>query len=327
MERENVSQNQQGHVMLEGEGLGTHPFESTQIRRSASPPDTSSLPRSAAPPGGAGRRRSATPPDLALEASELNQQSEQGRSNSNPTPSTNPVQTPLEHFRIELKAWIPHPKVVDPEEPIRAPGVLETMTDLTAAVIPNLDIGANYDYHSYFRGDDHTPYEGSYRVLSVVEFDWDGTNIVNFSHNGSYGASHRDYDWIFEWENLIYPDLEIASGSGTESGTATSATNGTQSGNSNFSLSMDSAIPLTLFPAPAINSDLEGSLSGRSLTLSYNTDHFPSHGIKVYHNGNPLRTQIVNDVASQTVLGPIGAGVITQGLLRQSNRGSISINF
>ncbi len=70
------------------------------------------------------------------------------------------------HYRVELKAWIPHRRVVDP--------------------IPGLT-------NSHYRGDDHAGYAGTWRVLNWVEFDWDGKKIAGFTGGDSYGASHRDW--------------------------------------------------------------------------------------------------------------------------------------
>ncbi len=70
------------------------------------------------------------------------------------------------HYRVELKAWIPHEHVVDP-----VPGVT----------------------NSQYRGDNHRGYDGSWRVMNWVEFDWDGKKISGFRGGDNYGTSHRDW--------------------------------------------------------------------------------------------------------------------------------------
>lgn len=70
------------------------------------------------------------------------------------------------HYRVELKAWIPHAQVIDPTP---------SVTD------------------SHYRGDDHRGYDGTWRVLNWAEFDWDGKKISGFHGSDSYGTTHRDY--------------------------------------------------------------------------------------------------------------------------------------
>lgn len=223
---------------------------------------------------------------------------------------------PLDHFRIELKAWIPHNKVVDPEAPAH----------LTALSLRN-PLSYILNHQSYYRGDGHANYGGSFRVLSVVEFDWNGSNISNLTHGDDYGTTHRDYAYT------IIPTI-IGSGSGRritgiESATATSATNGSRVLGTSFELGIASANPVVMGPAPNIDSDVIGTFispgTSPKLSLNFNTDGFPSHGIKVVKNGTVLDTRIVNDASTLSGLGISGLTVISAGLAWQGNDGSYDV--
>jgi Domain of unknown function (DUF4157) len=196
-------------------------------------------------------------------------------------------------YKIELKAWIPHSHVVDPEEPLRASDWLDTLTCIGPL---------KYSYSSQYRGDSHTSYDGGYRALSSTEFDYDGKLITGFSGAGSFGASHRDWK-----ASASIFGKKIASGSGTASDTATSATSSSSSDKS-FSLGIDSTNPLLMTTGPAINSELYGVFeSSGKLKLEYNTDLFPSHGLRVYKDGVVIHTSVVNDASSVNALGVAGA--------------------
>jgi hypothetical protein len=85
-------------------------------------------------------------------------------------PWQEPQRKTSHHYRIELKAWIPHERVVDP---VPAPG------------------------ESHYRGDGHAGYDGSHRVLAWVEFDFDGRKVSGFKGGEHYGTSHRDYRYLW----------------------------------------------------------------------------------------------------------------------------------
>lgn len=239
-------------------------------------------------------------------------------------------------YEVELKAWIPFAKVVDPEEPARVSDWLDTISSIAGAaadLLPGINAKLKYEYHSYYRGDGHTGYAGGYRVLSKATFDFDGHKITKFKHIGSYGTSHRDYNYR-AWLELsagIGPfrkslgSKTIASGSHTQSATATHATSGSATSATGFSLGMSSANPLVLTWAPTIDSDMTGTLdpSGH-MNLHFNTDLFPSHGIHVTRDGATIKSQVVNDPSGINPLGPIGAVDIGRRLVSHSNHGTAS---
>jgi hypothetical protein len=162
------------------------------------------------------------------------------------------------HYRIELKAWIPHAQVVDP-----VPG----LTD------------------SHYRGDDHRGYDGSWRVLNWVGFDWDGKKMSGFNGGDNYGTTHRD------WKRWGL--------SGTEEETQTRAT-GRDINNIDgyFTMWISSRNPIPLVPAPEINSTLDVMLGCDSISFVYITDEFPSHGVRVVQDGKVVETKVIFDAST-----------------------------
>jgi hypothetical protein len=237
----------------------------------------------------------------------------------------NSANTPaVDHFYIELKAWIPHSRVVDPEENLRASNWLEGLGGPISGISP-----LQYEYHSFYRGDHHSGYPGSYRVLSVIEFDWDGTTISGFTHQGFYGTSHRDFNYKLTLDNQWpIPDLNIEN-SDSESETATETTDGVKTSSNSFVVGLASANPLVMTWAPDIDSRLSGGFRAiegvPSLVLDYSTDLFPSHGFSVRRNGVLITRNVVNDASGKIVLGAIGAAVIGHGLTSQTNNGNVVI--
>lgn len=226
-----------------------------------------------------------------------------------------------DRYRVEIKAWIPHPKVVDPEEPARMSDWAQTASD----ILPWSPVRPRYDYHSYYRGDDHMGYAGSYRVRSAVEFDWDGSRITNLDHAGDAGASHRDWD-ARAYLDYTLGETDLYKTSGNESATASGNWAGRQSGDRTFSVSFASPNPLVMTWAPDIDSEVDGTFdSSGQLNLNYATDRFPSHGISVTKNGSSVHREVINDASGVPALGPVGAAVIGRRLTDQSNRGSRTV--
>src|SRR5205085_11594974 len=115
----------------------------------------------------------------------------------------------------------------------------------------------------------------------------------------------------------------------TEEATAANTTNGAQTGQTSFALEMATANPL-VSGAPDIDSTLSGSVAGNgALTLSYQTDLFPSHGIAVSRNDDAPWNVIVNDascLSSGDVRGIGGMARVAAGLAHPDNQGAITWN-
>gem|GEM_PF-2288467 len=239
-----------------------------------------------------------------------------------------------DHYEVELKAWIPHSTVVDPEEPARAQTWLAGINAVANAIansLPGLQAQLHYTYNSHYRGDGHAGYGGGYRVLSKASFDWDGSAISGFAHVGAYGTTHRDYDYhawfdvsagVGPFRTRLYKK-DIAKGTGVEADTATAATSGASGSASAFNLGMSSANPVVMTWAPTIDSVLNGTMTpGGHINMSYTTDLFPSHGIRVKKNGSVIKTQIINDASAVNGLGILGAANIGYRLTSFSNKGT-----
>ena len=232
------------------------------------------------------------------------------------------------HYTVELKAWIPKRSVAG-FPPVTTPYLIPHGSDC-------FDPGGTTEelstvVSSTFRGDDHDGYDSSFfsgpretsgfRVRPVAEFDLVAGKIVNFQVSAfadSIGTTHKD----MVYSRLLFPTRKC-----TVEKTATKDAGGRQTSDDSFELFISSANPL-VFGAPSIDSKLEGFFtSGERLTLDFETDLFPSHGIRVVRNAD-TDTFIVNDVAclsDAAALGITGAGLLSYGLSTNANLGRESV--
>ena len=222
-----------------------------------------------------------------------------------------------DHYKVEAKAWIPFPHVVDPLRPFSLPYLLSLERNCANPGLraPLARVSSAY------RGDLHRAYEGSARVQSSAEFDWDGRQISDLRHSGDYGPTHRD---------LIYNWPRGGRTCAIDTRKATSATAASKLSGTAFRLSFSSKNPLTPQAlTPPIDSLAGGIVSADgSLRLSYATDLFPSHGIQITRNGQPARTEVVGDISClgrEGVRGLSGIAFGSWGLTHQDNVGSITL--
>ncbi len=232
------------------------------------------------------------------------------------------------HYTVELKAWIPKGEVSG-FPPVPTPYLLPHGPDCfdpggTAFELATLVTSA-------FHGDGHAGYDvqgfsgildrGGFRVRPVANFDLIDGKIANFK------ASDFPQSVGTTYNNLIYDTLGFGTHKCSISKTATKAAGGQKTSDTSFELFISSSNPLVP-GAPAIDSTLEGFFtSGERLTLDYETDLFPSHGIRVRRNDD-VDTFVVNDVSCLTddaVQGLLGAGLIAYGLSRNANLGRESL--
>lgn len=225
---------------------------------------------------------------------------------------------PTDSYAIQLRTWIPQKHVADPEKRIRMSSWLQNM-QYVFEQYP----GLHYAFDSKYRGDGHVGINGTYRVLSRVEFRTDGKRIFDFAHSGDAGTSHRDYSYELYLRLLFGVKVTILKKEFTESATASGSWHGSQTGASGFRMSYAVANPLTIAPAPPVNADVKASISRSGLTLNFDTDRFPSHGIIVFKNGRRIRAQIINNVSGQKTSGALGIANMARGLTSQSNEGRI----
>jgi len=161
---------------------------------------------------------------------------------------------------------------------------------------------------SHYRGDNHRAYDGSWRVLNWVEFEWDGKKISGFRGVDSYGTSHRD------WTRGPF--------TGTESKTQTGSTGRELHSDAYFTMWISSKNPIPLAPAPEINSTVDVMATCSSISLVYTTDEFPSHGVRVFRDGQVVETKIVFDAS--TVDGTDPAAIFL-GLTEFENKGDLDV--
>ena len=190
-------------------------------------------------------------------------------------PATNSGSTEVDHYTVELKAWIPQ---------ATAPATINS--PVVCAV------GQYMGAPKHYKGDDHVGYDGSYRVLVTYSFTWDGNRIGDVAVDVKYGATHLMQDGC--------PDLVK---------TVTREGDVTASGPSSFQMHMSSANPIEPF-APTIDSTLKGTFTRPDeLSLDLTSDKFPSHGFRVIKNGQIIATVVDFDASCVT-----GAESIAQGL-------------
>lgn len=226
------------------------------------------------------------------------------------------VETPGTRYRIDLKAWIPQPEVVDPEQPLALPF-------LAAALIrrpcfrPNIFLIPVTIVQTRYEGDDHDGFDGSYRVKSAIEFDWDGTQVSNVQipEEPMFGTTRLNATYSNGFQTRT---CEVAQGVADRASSATAA-------GSSFRLNYSAANPLVRGPAPAIDGLLDGTMSADgTITLRFDTDLFPSHGLRVTRNGVVQVTDIVSSASCLpdfAVVGLPGLVLIGAGLVAQINEG------
>ena len=170
-----------------------------------------------------------------------------------------------------------------------------------------------------YEGDKHNGFDGSFRVQSSLEFDWDGTQISNTTSRAQFGTTRL---------TATYRNFRNTNSCELANRTATSAASASGSGSS-FALHYSAANPLPRLPAPAISGDASGTIAADgTVRFHYRTDLFPSHGIRVSKNGTPQRTDIVNDASclpNSFVTGIRGMVVLGAGLLAQTNQGDRTV--
>jgi hypothetical protein len=199
-------------------------------------------------------------------------------------------------YDIEIKAWIPHASLVDPVTWVNDNYEVVTAADASSgrppchtspwwiAALPILADGT-------FDGDGHTSYEGSFRVRSRVTLRWNGSSISTLVrdatnlHNET--VQRRSYWNLFQSE-----DCELGRA------TANDLPEAQQLNSTQFRLSYSSENPRTAayafgagsYGTPTIDGDVTGTFSATGLSLTFTTDEFPNHGIRVRRNGLTQRT-------------------------------------
>ena len=222
------------------------------------------------------------------------------------------------HYRVELADWIPFAQIVDPEQPFAGAylgfppwgGVSDTC--YSPPFVAQFGTTVLSTYH----GDAHTDYDvidGSYRVLAVAEFDWDGRQITNFQ--GPSALGYRIYGQTQRLLDYFGPDGHHRCVA--DRATATHGVLGAQTSSTTFDLEIHSSNPL-VHPSPDIDTVLTGLINADGdLDLQATPDEFPSQGVRVSRDARLLATAILNDASclrASSLLGVGGAYTVFAGL-------------
>lgn len=242
------------------------------------------------------------------------------------TLASSPTPRSLCIYRVELRAWIPHARVVDPGLPMEEGIPYVLARDFVDGAVCHQQAYSDFStVHGWFKGDGHAGYDGSYRVRSVLEFEWDGTAIrsartLDALGEPAFGETQR-------WRR--YVDLTHEESCILERGTATTLSTAALTGPNSFRLEYSSSNPIQA-GSPAIDGWLEGDLdaTGR-LHLRFQTDEFPSHGFQVTRNGVAQLTMLSTDAScfsDAEVTGMRGFGEIFLGLVSEQTERSEDVD-
>lgn len=224
------------------------------------------------------------------------------------------------HYTIEMRTWIPQPLAVDPEQ---APDFVQpfAVAALTRSpcYTPAVPLIPFTFVTNHYRGDDHEGFDGSFRVRAAVSFDWDGEQISNPSKETDFGTSVLEATYAYPFDTTT---CVVASDRATEA--------------ADFQVLPDASV-LGFYsaadPIPAIAPTVDATVTAAvaadgTIAMHFQTDEFPSHGIRVTRNGIVQRTDLVNDAAcipDAVLASPLGVPFLG-GLLLKTNEGDRTIH-
>jgi hypothetical protein len=236
----------------------------------------------------------------------------------------------LIHYTVNSEAWIPFASVVDPLFAFSLP-YLTTIDPVEESLDPNcykppLAKWPTTVVSSTYGGDGHTAFgAGTYRLRTEISFDFDLSNrkITNFTQDSvpAFGASRR---------TKVYTSRGKVLDTCTQAGNTTNTQVAQQTSATDFSLGYSGKNPLSQ-PA-ALTASAHALIKGTvaadgSLRLSYTTTDFPSHGIQVSVNRNPVTTDIENDVSCLKPAQVLGVAAVARLLfgLKATETGAVTI--
>ena len=229
---------------------------------------------------------------------------------------TKPVTVASSTYIIDARAWIPYPIVVDPLNP--TPGFLGATAALALGwptcgaplplFAPLPPTGSSLlTVTSNLLGDTHAGFAGSYRVETIVQFDWDGTQLSNAMVTPNATVSHRAITYSLFSKRWSCTQAALAS-----TVAPTSGASGTS-----FAADYSSATPLVPL-APTIDGVVNGTFAADgTISLTFKTDGFPSHGVSITRNGTTQQIDLLNDascIGQSGVLGFTGLAKTAAGL-------------
>src|SRR5439155_12248151 len=158
---------------------------------------------------------------------------------------------------------------------------------------------------SNLRGDTHAGFAGSYRVETLLQFEWDGTSLVSASVTPNAAISTRAITYRLFGRSWSCDMTALAT-----TATPTSGASGTS-----FAVDYSSATPLVPL-APTIDGLVKGTFaSDGTISLDFHTDGFPSHGVSIERNGTTQQVDLLNDASCMGQSGVLGFTGLTKTAL------------
>ncbi len=221
-------------------------------------------------------------------------------------------------YRVEIKSWIPQPEVVDPELPGDRLPVFVAPYEPVCHVPDNPVLKGLYlfdtDITSRFNGNDHRAYDGAFKVFMPIEFDYNGSRIINYgiAPGVHVGTTHRLIEQYSPDGHYSCQELKTATDTVGQDNTFSSG----RSFSAEYSISEPLTTPADLSP---IFIHVQGTVnSDGSLSVSIRHTLFPSHGVRVFIDGQQIYTHVFSDASCLSpgdVLGVSGAARLASGLL------------
>jgi hypothetical protein len=217
-----------------------------------------------------------------------------------------------ERYKLELKAWIPQPELVDPVHPFPLP--LNGSTPDSCLRVTNRPGWQESD----FAGDDHTGFDGGARADASLQFEWDGSRMSAPDPSRAPAFSHRHWLWRFDPVALGHQKRCSQGRRVTDHGIAV------LNGDNKAVVTANAGDALFDLPgtgsnlAPPLQAELTGSFtSPTSLRLSVYATYFPSFAVRVYKNDQLIYENVLQD-GSCVPGGPsngVGAAAVLTALL------------
>jgi hypothetical protein len=225
-------------------------------------------------------------------------------------------------YAIDLRAWIPFDRVVDPYEP--APfGYEASLAYDLSGLDPNCFVPSPPDVllayiDSTFAGDNHNDFSTpSWRIRNTAEFLWDDNDqIASVMTPGAFFGSYPHVGKT-TLTKLYYngSNVHIGGPCGRSATLTTPSLLAQQTGPNTFLVQLAGTNPMVAV-APPIRARVEGTVqSNGDVTIDWTGGGFPSLGVEVTIDGITAMTYTFNDASCVPAhLGLPGEKVLGLGL-------------
>ena len=180
----------------------------------------------------------------------------------------------VDRYRIEMKAWIPHPSVAGPPPATPACGGGPVAT---------------------YNGNDHVSYDGSHKALVTYEFTYSEGRWADVGYTVDFGETRASYGLCRKQAQVTSDGGVVATADGVR-------------------LYIDTANPLVPGAPPIKGSlDLRFA-SDAELVARHEMRKFPSQGFRLWRNGTLVATAVNFDAGCKSVSGVAGMITVGKGL-------------